>query len=190
MRESRGADGCALFLGRVCPLLSGLNLETGEIAFGAWTDPKGHAARGITQFEIIHNQTGLAGAVDIQAGLRAFDRDAVAGPDTRLEVYVTLVFLRRLLAGHREAEFRVRAVLRGMIAADLIIGSAGGGTQVDVLVLAVLKTEGDSNETARVRGPRGGTPRHFHLYRAVVKGGPLHDRVCLTISNLAIFGNL
>ncbi len=48
---------------------SGLDLETGEITFGARSDPEGHAARGITEFEIIHNQTGLAGAVDIQAGL-------------------------------------------------------------------------------------------------------------------------
>src|SRR5437870_9230900 len=100
-------------------LLGGLNLETAEVALGARTDPESHAARSITEFEIIHNQTGLAGAVDIQAGLSAFDRNAVSGPDTRLEVYVTLVLLRLLLAGHREAEFRMRAVLRGMIAADL-----------------------------------------------------------------------
>src|SRR5881409_1514721 len=78
-----------------------------------------------------------------------------------------------------------------MIAADLVIRPAVGGTQVDVLVLAVLKTESDSNETARAAGgARGGTPRQFYLDRAVVKGGPFHDRVCLTIGNLAIFGNL
>src|SRR5260370_40108996 len=76
---------------RPAQLLSGLDLETGEITFGAWSDPEGHAARGITKFEIIHNQTGLAGAVDIQAGLRPFDRDAGAGPDARLKGHRTLL---------------------------------------------------------------------------------------------------
>src|SRR5216684_5569789 len=72
-------------------LLSGLDLKTGEVAFGARTDPEGNTARGIAEFQVIHNQTGLAGAVDIQPGLRAFDRDAIAGPDARLEVHVAFV---------------------------------------------------------------------------------------------------
>src|SRR5260221_8116701 len=146
-------------------LLCGLDFETAEVTFGARTDPQSHAARSITEFEIIHNKAGLAGAVDIQAGLRAFDRDAITGPDARLEVHVTLVLLRRLLPGHGEAEFRVRAVLRRMIAADLIVSPAVSGTQTDVLVLAVPNAEGDSNETASAaaRAPRG-TPRQFYLY--------------------------
>src|SRR5438128_4871101 len=94
-------------------LLSGLDLETGEISFGAWSDPESDAARGITELEIVHNQTGLGGAVDIQAGFRPVDRDAVAGPHARLEVHVALVLFRCLLAGDREAKIRVRAVLRG-----------------------------------------------------------------------------
>ena len=44
----------------------------------------------------------------------------------------------RLLAGFRESEFRMRAVLRGMVAANLVIGAAVGGAQVDVLELASL----------------------------------------------------
>src|SRR5258708_13355581 len=86
---------------------SGLDLETGEITFGAWSDPEGHAARGITEFEIIHNQTGLAGAVDIQAGLPPFDRDAVTGPDPRLEVPVTLILFPCLLARGPQAKILV-----------------------------------------------------------------------------------
>src|SRR5216684_2993580 len=141
-------------------LLSGLDLKTGEVAFGARTDPEGNTARGIAEFQVIHNQTGLSGPVDVEAGLRAFDRDAIAGPDARLEVHVAFVLLGRLLAGLRKAKFRVRAVLRGMIAADLIIGPAVGRTQVDVLVLVALKTEGDSNETARTpSNARSGTSR-------------------------------
>src|SRR5260370_1025283 len=129
--------------------------------------------------------------MDVEAGLRAFDRDAIAGPDARLEVHVAFVLLGRLLARLRKAEFRVRAVLRGMISADLIIGPAVGGTQIDVLVLVALKTEGDSNETAcAAAGARGGTPRQFHFDRPVVKGGPFHNRVGLAMGNLAVFGNL
>src|SRR5260370_7303158 len=66
---------------RPAQLLSGLDLETGEITFGAWSDPEGHAARGITKFEIIHNQTGLAGAVDIQAGPRPLRPWSGGGPN-------------------------------------------------------------------------------------------------------------
>src|SRR5260370_41455902 len=159
---------------RPAQLLSGLDLETGEITFGARSAPEGHAARGITEFEIIHNQTGLAGAVDIQAGLCPFDRDAVAGPDSRLEVHVTLILFRCLLASVREAKIWVRTILRRMIATDLVIGAAVGRTQVDVLELAVLKTESDSNKAARATGGGGGTPPQFHLDPAIVKAGGFH----------------
>src|SRR5260370_13371984 len=76
---------------RPAQLLSGLDLETGEITFGAWSDPEGHAARGITTFEIIHNQTGLAGAVDIQAGPPPLLPDAVSAPDARRTCSVTTI---------------------------------------------------------------------------------------------------
>jgi hypothetical protein len=56
------------------------------------------------------------------------------------------------LAGDRKAEIWVSAVLRGMIAADLVIGAAVGRTQIDILELTVLETEGDSNKAARVAG--------------------------------------
>src|SRR5260370_22114265 len=150
-------------------LLSGLDLEPGEITFGSWSDPEGHAARGITKFEIIYNQTGLAGAVDIQAGLRPFDRDAVAGPDARLKVHVTLILSRCLLAGVREAKIWVRAILRGMIAAEFVIGAAGGRAQGDVLELALLETGGDSNKAPRaLESGSSGTPRPFPLDPAIV----------------------
>src|SRR6185503_5666564 len=147
---------------RPTELFGGLDLETREIALGPRSDPEGHGARGITELEIVHNQTGLCGAMDIQTGCGPFDRDAVAGPDARFEVHVALVFFRGLLARDREAEVRVRAVLRGMIAAHLVIGAAVGRPQIDVLELIVLKTEGDANEAARGGGrAAGGTPRQL-----------------------------
>src|SRR5262249_7596616 len=79
----------------------------------------------------------------------------------------------------------------GMIATDLVIGPAIGGTQVDILELTILNAEGDSNETARaLEGASRGAPRQLDVYRAVVEDGPLHDCVCLAIGYAAIFGNL
>src|SRR5207253_3099466 len=103
-RESRASrDASTQLLGR-------RDLEAGEIPFGAWSNPKRHPARGIAEFEIIHNQTGLVGAVDIQTRLRSFDGDAVTSPGARLEVHVALIFFRCLLTGDREAKIRVCAV--------------------------------------------------------------------------------
>src|SRR5258707_1086833 len=67
----------------------------------------------------------------------------------RLEVHVALVLFWCLLAGVREAEVWVRGVLRGMIAADLVIGAAVSRSQINVLELTVLKTKGNSNKAAR-----------------------------------------
>jgi hypothetical protein len=57
-----------------------------------------------------------------------------------------------------------------MIAADLIIGAPVGRTQIDVFVLAVLKTECDSNKAARrAGGASGRTSRQVYFDRAIVK---------------------
>jgi hypothetical protein len=129
--------------------------------------------------------------VDKQAGFRPFDRDAVARPHPRLEVHVALVLFWRLLARDREAEIGVRAVLRGVVAADLVVGAAVGRPQVDVLELAVLKTEGDANKAAcAAGGAAGGTPGQFHRDCAIVKDSVLHDRVGFTVGHLAVFRDL
>src|SRR5260370_20252841 len=127
-RRSRDADGCVLFSVPSTHLLSGLDVETGEITFGAWSDPEGHTARGIAEFEIIHNQTGLAGAIDIQVGLRPFDRDAVAGPDARLEVHVTLVLFWCLLAddNHPRNASRLTSRSRRTLPMPIAPGIASG----------------------------------------------------------------
>jgi hypothetical protein len=70
----------------------------------------------------------------------------------RLEVHVALVLFWCLLAGVREAEVWVRGVLRGMIAADLVVGAAVSRSQINVLELTVLKTKGNSNKAARGTG--------------------------------------
>jgi hypothetical protein len=77
-----------------------------------------------------------------------------------------------------------------MVSPDLIVGPSVGRAQIDVLELVVLKTEGDSNETAGGgEGALGRPSRQLHLNLAVVKDRPFHDCVCLTIGDFAIFGN-
>src|SRR5215471_10889017 len=106
----------------------------------------------------------------IEAGLVAFDRDAIAGPDTRLEIDVTFVLLRPLAPHFGESEFRMRAVLRGVIAANLVIGAAVRGAQVDVFVLVALQPEGDANETAcAFTGAAGGPSCQLHFDLSIVK---------------------
>src|SRR5258708_34877754 len=50
-------------------LLGGLDLTTGEVAFGSRPDPKGHTARVIAEFQVIHIQTEQAGPVCLESGL-------------------------------------------------------------------------------------------------------------------------
>jgi hypothetical protein len=63
-----GATAAAI----VYRLLCVSNLQTGEVAFSAGTDPKRHASRGIAELEIIHGETRLRRAMHIEARLCAF----------------------------------------------------------------------------------------------------------------------
>src|SRR5262245_57029703 len=90
------------------PPLPGLaDLQTGEVALSARTDPERHAAGRVAELEIVHDQARLRRAMDVQARLRAVHGDAVARPHPRLEIDIALVLLRRLRARHGEAEVRM-----------------------------------------------------------------------------------
>src|SRR5262245_52030921 len=78
-----------------------------------------------------------------------------------------------------------------MIPANLVVGSAVGGAQVNVFVLAVLQSEGDSNKSAcAFAHTHCGTSCQFHFDLSVVKNGAVYDRVCLSVRYLAIFDDL
>src|SRR5262249_50601543 len=90
-------------------------------------------------------------------------------------------------AQFREAVLWMRAVLSGMITANLIVGAAVCGTQVDVLVLVALHAEGDSYKAAcAAGGAPGRSPRQFHLDLSLVKHGAFYDCVGLPVRYLAV----
>src|SRR5262249_56662957 len=108
-------------------------------------------------------------AVHEEPGLRTFDLDPVSGPDARLHIDVRLVLLWSFLPRSGEVEIRIRAVLRGVIPPDLIVGTAVRGPEVDVLVPPIrLEPERDADEAARAAaGAGGGLPRQIHFNHAV-----------------------
>src|SRR6266567_59613 len=172
-------------------LLGGRDFESAEVTFCAWSNPEGHSARRISEFQITHNETGLAGAIHIQPGLGPFDSDAVVGPHPRLQVHVTLILSRRLLARLCEIEIWVCAVLRGMISADLVVCASVGRTQVDVLEPVVLQAEGDSNKASCCAGGAlSGTSREFYLDFSIMKRGVFYHRIGFTVGDHAVFGDL
>src|SRR5262245_7059144 len=116
-------------------LLHGVRLDrqTGEIALGSRPDPEGHVAGRVAEFEVVHDEGGLRRSVDVEPGGGALHGDADPGPDAGLQIHVTLVLLRRLLARAGEVEVGERAVLRRVIAAYLVVGASVGRPQVDVL---------------------------------------------------------
>ncbi|MEI9972646.1 MAG: hypothetical protein WDO73_11630 [Ignavibacteriota bacterium] len=73
----------------------------------------------------------------VEAHASVVDLDFVVGPDTGLEIHIGLIFLGGLLAGAGVIEVGEGAVLGGMIAADLVVGAAVGGAEVEVLVASV-----------------------------------------------------
>jgi hypothetical protein len=83
------------------------------------------------------------------------------------------------------------AVLRGVIAADLVVRASVGRAQINVLELAVLHPESNSDESPRcTSGPSRRLSCQFHRDLAIVKRRALNDRVCLTIWHVAIFHDL
>ena len=46
---------------------------------------------GFAQFQIVHNQAELVGAIDLKAGLGAGNHDFEPGPCARFEIYIGFV---------------------------------------------------------------------------------------------------
>src|ERR1700751_5180902 len=66
-----------------------------------------------------------------------------------------------------------------MIASELVVGSAIGGSEIDVLVTSIrLETEGDANESTCVtRGPCGGLAGQIHFKGGILKRCILDHRI-------------
>ena len=117
----------------------------------------------------------------------ALDRQAESSPHARLEIDIALVFLGRLASRDREVELRMRAVLRGVVATDLIIGAAVCRAQVDVFELVVVQAKRYAYEAPRSCGSCGERAAgQFDFDLAIVKCVAANDCVRLSVRNLAI----
>src|SRR5262249_59475986 len=99
------------------------DLQIGEVPLRAGADPQGHASFLRLELHVVDDQARLFRAVHEEPGLRTFDLDPVSGPDARLHIDVRLVLLWSFLPRSGEVEIRIRAVLRGVIPPDLIVGT-------------------------------------------------------------------
>jgi len=131
--------------------LLGRNLQIGKVALGARSDPQCDSSLPRLELQIVDDEAGLLRSVHVEARFAAFHFNLVLGPDTGLQINVRLILFRSLLPRSGEVKIRVRTVLGGVIPPDLILGSAVGGSEIDVLVASiVLEPKSDANRDARV----------------------------------------
>src|SRR5262249_14708674 len=121
-----------------------------EAALGFVADPQANAAARGPEPEIVHDEGRLLGSVNVEPRRRAGEDDPDAGPDTWLEVDVGLVDTGLLLPEPEPREVGVGDVLRGVIAAELVVGASVRGPEIEALEPPVrLDVERDAHEAAR-----------------------------------------
>src|SRR5688572_5515159 len=126
------------------------HLQIGKVTLSARSDPQCYSSLSWLEFQIVDDQAGLLRSVHVEPRFAAFHLNSVLGPNTGLQINIRLVLFRRLLAQPGEVEIRVRTVLGGVIPPDLVVGSAVGWPQIDVLVSSIgLEAKGDANEPTR-----------------------------------------
>jgi hypothetical protein len=73
------------------PLFDLRNSQIGKISIRVASGPKGHFAAKLSKFEIVDNEAGLIGSVDVKFRQRARHDDAKSGPYTRLKIRIGFV---------------------------------------------------------------------------------------------------
>src|SRR5687768_11928403 len=102
--------------------------------------------------EVIHDERRLRGAVDVKLCRPTRDRDLHFRPGTGLDVGVRLVHAGMRLPQLVPRVFRMRDVLRRVIATELIVGAAIRGPEIEALVSRTvsLYMERNADEAARI----------------------------------------
>ena len=149
----------------------GRNLQIGEVALGARSDPQCDSSFQRLELQIVDDEAGLLRSVHVEPRFAAFHLDLVPGPDTGLQIDVRLILFRSLLPRSGEVKIRVRTVLGGVIPPDLIVGSAVGGSEIDVLVASIaLEPKSNADEPARATACTSGRlAGQIYFDRAVTK---------------------
>lgn len=157
------------------------------MGLGAGADPEGDGAGTGRELEIVDDEAGLRGAVDVEAGFGAGDLDADTSPDAGLEIDIALVLFGGLFAEAVEVEAGVSAVLGGVVAADLIVGASVGGAEVDVFVGVVGEAKGETDEAAgRGRGGGTGLTGELDLDGAVFEDDAVENGVAFAVGGAGL----
>src|SRR5690242_17121595 len=102
---------------------SSVDSQIGEIPIGVASGPKGHFAANPSKFQIVDDEAGLLGSVDVKLCLDARHDDANPGPYPWLNIGIGFVKRRRLGSGAFEWIIGHGDVLKGMVAPHLIDGA-------------------------------------------------------------------
>src|SRR3970040_727861 len=92
-------------------------------------NPEGDLAVGLPKLQVVHDEARLPGSVHVQGRSDSGDHDSDGRPRARLKVGIGFVYARAFLPEAKPGIVRVRHVLGGVIAAQLIVGAAVRRTQ-------------------------------------------------------------
>src|SRR5579864_5774240 len=131
--------------------------QVGEIGVGGGVGPECDLAVGFTELEVVDNQRGLGGAVDVEPGGGAGNDDLHFGPGAGIQIDVGLVDAGIFFAKAMPGIVGGGDVLGRVVAAELVVAAGVGGAEVEVFTLAifVLNAEGKADESAGVGGSTG-----------------------------------
>lgn len=145
---------------------------------GAGTDPEGDGAFALAVLQVIYDQGGLPGIVDVESGAGAVHFDFHFGPFGGDEVHVGFVLHGELPAETVPGPVGRGDVLRAVIAALLVIGAAIGGAQVEAFEsgCAGLQAKGNADEAAGAFERSGRRlSGEVEFDHAILEGGALED---------------
>jgi hypothetical protein len=111
----------------------------------------------LSKFQVVDDEAGLIGSIDVKLRLHARHDDAKSGPYSRLKVRIRFVKRRRFGSRAFERKIGHRDVLKGMIAAQLIVGAGVGHAQIEAFeARGTLEMESDADGAAGRVGGAGG----------------------------------
>ena len=148
------------------------------MGLAAGSDPEGEGAGGEAGEEVVDDEVGLGGVVDVEFGGVAADFDFDVGPFAGDEVDVGFVHLGELFAEGGPVEAGDGDVLDGVVALDLIGGAAVVGAEVEGVVglAGGADAEGEAGEAAGGFGGGGeAVAGEVEFDGAVGEGGVFED---------------
>jgi len=152
-------------------------------------NPEGDLAVGLPKLQVVHDEARLPGSVHVQGRSDPRDHDSDGRPRARLKVGIGFVHARAFIPEAKPRIVRVRHVLGGVIAAQLIVGAAVRRTQEEALELMCGRVDpkGDTDKPAGIL--RSVSPRHagnLDLNHPILEFGAGHQRDGLIVRGVLV----